>query len=230
MCLFLVWDTAAWPWLRQFCDSFLIVSSGTWYWHLPTATQQSCQSHDRFLLSSPLLFVPTLLISGTCRGQEKADNLARLGIRTYLFNPDETDAGWFDVQPLHNTSCAFVLSLCISHHGSLFHYVLCLSVFPLSYSGLDSDGQQALLTASHIVSTIPPAADFDRDAVLTHHYQLIASMEENKLSLSSSSSSSSLSTTSSSFSTSDTTIVWLGYLSTTGVYGNHDGAWVTEGR
>ena len=110
MCLFLVWDTAAWPLLRRFCDSFLIVSSGTWYWLLPTVTQQSCRSHDIFLFSSPLLFLPSPIISGTCRGQEKADNLARLGIRTYHFNPDETDAGWFDVQPLHITSCVFVLS------------------------------------------------------------------------------------------------------------------------
>ena len=124
-------------------------------------------------------------------------------------------------------------SLCISRHGSLFYYVLCLVVFTLSFLGMDSDGQQALLTASHIVSTIPPAADFDRDAVLTHHYQLIASMEENNLSLSSSSSTTP--PTTSSFSTLDiipvdTTTVWLGYLSTTGVYGNHDGAWVKEGR
>jgi len=61
--------------------------------------------------------------------------------------------------------------------------------------------QAALADSTHVISTIGASADNNHDAVL-HHYksQLVAS---NKLQ-------------------------WTAYLSTTGVYGDHQGAWVDE--
>lgn len=64
---------------------------------------------------------------------------------------------------------------------------------------LDETGRKALLSSSHVLSTIPPVYDMDTDPVLAFH---AADLKETK--------------------------PWLAYLSTTGVYGNHDGEWVTE--
>jgi hypothetical protein len=71
-----------------------------------------------------------------------------------------------------------------------------------SYEGLDSSGIEALVSSSHILTTIPPVADFDKDPVLEFHRKDILSAKGES--------------------------VWAGYISTTGVYGNHDGDWVTE--
>jgi nucleoside-diphosphate-sugar epimerase len=70
------------------------------------------------------------------------------------------------------------------------------------YCGLDTLGLAALRDATHVVATVPPVADFDRDPLLALHRQqlLIA----------------------------DGRLCWAGYLSTTGVYGDHAGAWVDE--
>ena len=74
-------------------------------------------------------------------------------------------------------------------------------VFDTDGSGqLDARGQRALALASHVVSMIPPVADFDRDPVLTAHRNFIC----------------------------DNPARWLAYVSTTGVYGDHQGAWVDE--
>lgn len=56
-----------------------------------------------------------------------------------------------------------------------------------------------IATATHILSSIPPARD-GSDPVLTHHAAALAAAPAQ----------------------------WLGYLSSTGVYGNTDGAWVDE--
>ena len=57
-----------------------------------------------------------------------------------------------------------------------------------------------LAEASHLLVSIPPGEE--GDVVLHHHGGLIAACAES--------------------------LEWIGYLSTTGVYGNHDGAWVDE--
>jgi nucleoside-diphosphate-sugar epimerase len=69
------------------------------------------------------------------------------------------------------------------------------------YLGLDVDGLSDLLQATHIIQTVAPIADFDRDPLLALHGSKI---QESK------------------------NLVWVGYLSSTGVYGNYDGAWVSE--
>ena len=69
------------------------------------------------------------------------------------------------------------------------------------YSGLEQGGLRALATATHVLATVPPVADFDRDPLLAlHREQLLASCP----------------------------LRWAGYLSTTGVYGDHGGGWVDE--
>ena len=66
-----------------------------------------------------------------------------------------------------------------------------------AYSGLDAAGCEALAAATHVLVTCPPVADFDRDPLLALHGDLLRASER---------------------------LRWVGYLSTTGVYGNHDGA------
>ena len=70
-----------------------------------------------------------------------------------------------------------------------------------AYLGLDAAGQAALRSATHVLVTVPPVADRDRDPLLALHGDLLRSSAR---------------------------LRWVGYLSTTGVYGNHDGAWVDE--
>ena len=62
-----------------------------------------------------------------------------------------------------------------------------------------ADPTAALAGATHLLSSVPP--DGDGDAVLDMHGQAIAAAPH---------------------------LVWAGYLSTTGVYGNLDGGWVDE--
>lgn len=59
---------------------------------------------------------------------------------------------------------------------------------------------ERLAKASHLLVSIPPGEE--GDVVLQHHSRPIAACAES--------------------------LGWVGYLSTTGVYGNHDGAWVDE--
>jgi len=61
------------------------------------------------------------------------------------------------------------------------------------------DAAAALAGATHVLSSVPP--DADGDAVLDHHGRDIAAASD---------------------------VNWIGYLSTTGVYGNRDGGWVDE--
>jgi nucleoside-diphosphate-sugar epimerase len=76
------------------------------------------------------------------------------------------------------------------------------------YRGLDAAGLADLQRATHVIQTIAPISDLDRDPLLALH-------SETLLSSSSSSSSSSC-------------WQWVGYLSSTGVYGDHGGDWVDE--
>lgn len=73
------------------------------------------------------------------------------------------------------------------------------------YSGLSSTGLLALADASHLLCTVPPVADLDRDPLLALHGADVmqATSESGRLR-------------------------WAGYLSTTSVYGDHSGAWVDE--
>ena len=70
-----------------------------------------------------------------------------------------------------------------------------------NYIGLDSSGVCELTEADTIIQTVAPIADFNRDPILAFHYdELIASDQ----------------------------LKYVAYLSSTGVYGNHDGGWVSE--
>ncbi len=62
-----------------------------------------------------------------------------------------------------------------------------------------TDARELLANVTHIVDSIPPSSD--GDPVIRHHATDIAALSE---------------------------LDWLGYLSTTGVYGNRDGGWVNE--
>ena len=64
---------------------------------------------------------------------------------------------------------------------------------------LDSDGLAALARASHVLSSVPP--DTTGDPVLARHAEALAALAG---------------------------IDWVGYLSTTGVYGDRGGDWVDE--
>ena len=70
------------------------------------------------------------------------------------------------------------------------------------YTGLDDRGLAALASATHVLATVPPGADFDRDPLLALHGDALAAE--------------------------GTSLRWAGYLSTTSVYGDHGGGWVDE--
>jgi len=74
------------------------------------------------------------------------------------------------------------------------------------YIGLDSKGVADLLGADTIVQTVAPIADFDRDPILAFHGE---SLMKGLSSLSSA-------------------LKYVAYISSTGVYGNHNGEWVAE--
>jgi nucleoside-diphosphate-sugar epimerase len=69
------------------------------------------------------------------------------------------------------------------------------------YVGLNRDGLDALSSATHVLATVPPIADFNRDPLLALHRPVLLRAG---------------------------TLRWAGYLSTTSVYGDHAGAWVDE--
>ena len=67
-----------------------------------------------------------------------------------------------------------------------------------SYEGLDADGREALASATHVIETVAPIADFDEDPLLALHADCFGKNQ------------------------------WVAYLSSTGVYGDHDGSWIDE--
>ena len=70
-----------------------------------------------------------------------------------------------------------------------------------NYCGLSSEGIADLQSSSHVVQTVAPIADFDRDPLLALHGDALESSE---------------------------TLQYVAYLSSTGVYGDYGGDWVTE--
>jgi len=69
------------------------------------------------------------------------------------------------------------------------------------YSGLSPDGVRDLELATHVVQTVAPIADFDRDPLLALHGKVLKRSKH---------------------------LQYIGYLSSTGVYGDYGGEWVTE--
>ena len=70
-----------------------------------------------------------------------------------------------------------------------------------NYAGLDAKGLNDLMEADTIIQTVAPIADFDRDPILAFHDKQLASSNA---------------------------LTYVAYLSSTGVYGNYDGNWVSE--
>jgi len=70
-----------------------------------------------------------------------------------------------------------------------------------TYSGLSPEGVADLRSSSHVIQTIAPIADFDRDPLLALHGHVLESSES---------------------------LQYVAYLSSTGVYGDYGGDWVTE--
>ena len=94
---------------------------------------------------------PECVVSGTCRSEEKAQSLRRLGIDAHVFDVDNGDLS------------------------------------------LTKDAKDALIASTHVLSTIPPSRDLNSDPVLSLHGEDVSRAR------------------------------WKGYLSTTGVYGDHKG-------
>ena len=69
--------------------------------------------------------------------------------------------------------------------------------------GLSQEGVDALYESSHVLSTVPPLGD-GTDPVIYEHGEDLSFLRE------------------------EGCAEWLGYLSSTGVYGDHNGAWVDE--
>ena len=69
------------------------------------------------------------------------------------------------------------------------------------YIGLDNNGLEDLINADTIIQTVAPIADFDTDPLLAFHGDKLLETEKLK---------------------------YVVYISSTGVYGNHDGDWVSE--
>eukprot|EP00250_Pteridium_aquilinum_P017113 c23459_g1_i1 orf=598-1728(-) len=69
---------------------------------------------------------------------------------------------------------------------------------------LTEEGLRAMCNASHMVATIPPVADFDKDPVLSVYRMQLSKIVRSK------------------------NLHWIGYLSSTGVYGDYQGEWVDE--
>ena len=126
---------------------------------------------------------PACKVSGSCTKEEKVSSLRNLGINAVLFNSD---------------SC---------YGGSLND----------SSSNLDDPVVRTLLgnpesdvaepPVTHLISTIPPVADFSQDPVLEFYEETLNQLNKRQK---------------------QGENLWLGYLSTTGVYGDHQGAWVDE--
>ncbi|PLX44209.1 MAG: NAD(P)-dependent oxidoreductase [Hyphomicrobiales bacterium] len=64
------------------------------------------------------------------------------------------------------------------------------------------DARSVFANISHVLVSIPPDVDGDRDRALMHHQSFLAGAAPH--------------------------LRWIGYLSTVGVYGDHDGGWISE--
>jgi nucleoside-diphosphate-sugar epimerase len=69
------------------------------------------------------------------------------------------------------------------------------------YIGLDSNGLNDLMEADVVIQTVAPIADFDKDPILAFHYEQLRHSNS---------------------------LQYVAYLSSTGVYGDHNGEWVSE--
>ncbi|KAI5058926.1 hypothetical protein GOP47_0025245 [Adiantum capillus-veneris] len=69
---------------------------------------------------------------------------------------------------------------------------------------LTEEGLLALQNATHMIATIPPVADFDKDPVLSVYREQVSQISRHL------------------------NLHWIGYLSSTGVYGDYQGQWVDE--
>ena len=138
---------------------------------MPTAVQASSVSRDIFIFgvgytglavarAARQRWGNACRVAGTCRSQQKADALNKLGIEAFPFDIDG------EYQPLSGQALA------------------------------------TLQRSTHVLSTMPPIADFNRDPVLEFHRRDLEG--------------------------GCPALKWAGYLSTTSVYGDHQGAWVTE--
>lgn len=74
---------------------------------------------------------------------------------------------------------------------------------PNDYDNLSGKGLDALRHATHVLSTVPPEGDNDIDPVLMAHAQQLSERAEH--------------------------FRWVGYISSTSVYGDYQGEWVDEG-
>ena len=72
-----------------------------------------------------------------------------------------------------------------------------------AYAGLSDDGAADLKASSHVIQTVAPIADFGRDPLLALHGDVLDKSKES-------------------------TLQYVGYISSTGVYGDHGGEWVNE--
>ena len=70
-----------------------------------------------------------------------------------------------------------------------------------AYAGLDTGGLDSLRQATHVLATVPPIADRNRDPLIALHRESLIEADF---------------------------LRWAGYLSSTSVYGDHAGAWVDE--
>ena len=143
-------------------------------------------------------------VAGTCRSQDRVASFEASGVEAHVWRPDDG-------------------------------------------VGLSRRGMEALMGATHVLSSVPPVGDFDRDPVLADAAcadALVAAAvasspgrypassaapasaekeEEKKKKMKKGSSS-----TTSSPSSPLSALRWVGYLSSTGVYGDKGGAWVDE--
>ena len=75
------------------------------------------------------------------------------------------------------------------------------------YIGLDTNGLHDLLNADTIIQTVAPVADFDTDPLLAFHLEQLRDLSGNN---------------------DKKKLKYVIYISSTGVYGNHNGDWVSE--
>jgi nucleoside-diphosphate-sugar epimerase len=84
--------------------------------------------------------------------------------------------------------------------------------------GLDTDGWRALCASTHVLDSVPPVADFDRDPVLSDKACVDALVAKSRARGGGAGGAAD----------DASPLRWVGYLSSTGVYGDFAGAWVDE--
>ena len=89
--------------------------------------------------------------------------------------------------------------------------------------GLSSEGMRALMNATHVLSSVPPVGDFDRDPVLAD-----AACVDALVASAAAASPGRFPANTTTTTTTTRTLRWVGYLSSTGVYGDKGGSWVDE--